>query len=339
MTKEEQITILHDYLDSTGMSNKLLAQFIGVSPQAVGSWLRGETNISRNNWAKIRVYIKPWLIGNLKLQEYPSILCLDEYLIRLGYDAEERVYITDHYRSLKNDNSAVVVANRKEPQLTVDQQKISLIVDFLERFGLTNKAFALEIGVSPSAVSKWLKGEKSISRKNWLKIKEFICCDDPLPPNREVTEAELRADGFHQPSPEYVYPVLTLASAAGFDDIFCPVDELYEDSSEQITFSTPPSPGLHALRIEGDSMEPMLPNGSFILIDCRMGKMPKTNQPCVVKLNTGEVMCKIWNWKNGIIKLLSINPEGQSFEWSKEEAAERIAFRYPVIETKVKYNY
>jgi SOS-response transcriptional repressor LexA len=62
-------------------------------------------------------------------------------------------------------------------------------------------------------------------------------------------------------------------------------------------------------------MSPTLLDGDVIAVS---ETLPATGDICIALHRTDGILCKRWYWKNGVIRLESINPEGRTYEWTKE---------------------
>jgi len=129
-------------------------------------------------------------------------------------------------------------------------------------------------------------------------------------------------------------PVLNFAQAAGYDPAFEPIDDYALNcSSETALFESEVYPGYFALSVEGESMSPVLPPGTIIYV--AGGEYAESGDIVVAKIReTMQVIIKKYHRSDGHIKLNSINPDGQSFEWKIEERP--LAWMWPVIEYTVK---
>ncbi len=126
-------------------------------------------------------------------------------------------------------------------------------------------------------------------------------------------------------------PVISFAAAKGFDQTIEPFCDFAKDCADEEREFSKAQPGYFALQVEGDSMSPEIPNGSYLLVAA--GEYPQRGDIVVAKLQeSGDVVCKIYNRKNNHITLESINPSGENFSWHTKEQAGYAAWMYPVIE-------
>ena len=209
--------------------------------------------------------------------------------------------------------------------------------------GYALSEIAKKLNVAASTVIRWVNGTaKEIRNSHWVKLYPLI--QNHLEPlevpyiSPDKIRQDMTAAGHVIVEPaQHRVPVISFAQAHSFDPIMEPIEELLSDPIAYATFHTPIKEGMFAIRIDGDSMEPMIPDGSFALLDSH--SLPRTGKPCVCKLsNTGQVVCKIWSWRNSEINLTSINPEGNNYgPWNKQQAHNNLLFRYPIIELNIRF--
>jgi len=80
-----------------------------------------------------------------------------------------------------------------------------------------------------------------------------------------------------------------------------------------------------ALRIRGDSMEPLLMDGDIVIV-CPNWSL-REGRPVVAKIRGGEITCKIYNRKERNIVLSAVNPRYKPVVVSTDE----IEWLYPVV--------
>lgn len=99
-------------------------------------------------------------------------------------------------------------------------------------------------------------------------------------------------------------PVVSVTAAgrpaASFDDYPTGMGGDYVDCPSDVN-----DENAFALRISGDSMEPLIPDGSTILLAPNM--MPREGKPVVAKLENGEVTCKIYQRRGDNVVLVPKN--------------------------------
>ncbi|CAG0990100.1 putative HTH-type transcriptional regulator [Planctomycetaceae bacterium] len=104
-------------------------------------------------------------------------------------------------------------------------------------------------------------------------------------------------------------------TGGGYDYVDCPSDIADENA--------------FALKITGDSMEPVIPNGSTIIVAPNM--MPREGRPVVVKLESGDVTCKNFQRRGDQIILTPYNHAHDVQIFSVRE----LQWIYPVIKVVV----
>jgi len=119
-----------------------------------------------------------------------------------------------------------------------------------------------------------------------------------------------------------------MASAAGYDPVYDPFDEMIANNSIGEEYFTDVKPGMVALKVVGDSMSPDLPNGSIVLVDTI--NFPKRGSKVVARLKDIGIVVKMYNRKDNIITLSSVNPNGQNFEWNIKEQRDYCLFMWQV---------
>lgn len=133
-------------------------------------------------------------------------------------------------------------------------------IEFLrEREGLTQNALAKIIGVSPAAISNWEAEISKPKANSSIKLAEFfmVTLDSLTNSNLELKlEAKMVSIPF--------YSEVEASAGNGFES----VNETYENLSIQASFLSNPNPkSTIALKIRGDSMEPIFIDGSVVFID------------------------------------------------------------------------
>jgi SOS-response transcriptional repressor LexA len=204
-----------------------------------------------------------------------------------------------------------------------------------------------KLGIAHSTILFWLDGKTSkISGDVWYEkvlpaLRAYLPYGgggDEAGPSAGVKEtggyaAEARpaqTDELHE------VPVISFAQAAAYDPPLEPFDCFLKDCSHESTsFSTPKKDGYFALRVDGDSMSPTLPDGSVIYV--AGGEFPERGDLVTAKIRgSGQVVVKKYFRKNNLVTLQSINPAGQTFEWNCKENPDFLAWMWPVIEYTVK---
>lgn len=223
-------------------------------------------------------------------------------------------------------------------KITVNRDIITAINRASDAAG-SKSALSRQSGVNQPTLNMLSNGNtKSITRATWEKlfpfIQPYLSEGYPAPvPQRPMRKDDFGKDAEAVPLERKKIrevPVLTFAQAAGFEPAVEPLcDYLRETSTRtQIFFDVPDT--WFALEVHGDSMDPDYPNGSIALVAA--GEFPERGDIVVAKLSTGQVVIKEYHRKNGVISLLSRNPNGQNFEWNIKEQPGFIVWMFPVVQ-------
>ncbi len=187
-----------------------------------------------------------------------------------------------------------------------------------------------KLGVSHSTVLFWLNGKTSnMSGDVWYeKVKPILAME-----NRGAYASGDEASGI---SNLQKVPVISFANAMGYDPTLEPIDSYAKDCSDELaTFMSTKKDGYFALRVEGDSMSPVLPNGSIIYV--AGGEFAENGDLVVAKIrDSGQVVVKNYSRNGSDIVLESINPRGKTFKWNTKEQPDYLVWMWPVIEYTVK---
>ena len=128
-------------------------------------------------------------------------------------------------------------------------------------------------------------------------------------------------------------PVVGLAQAAAYEPALEPLSEFLGTQSDETCAWVDAKPNYFTVYVEGDSMEPVLRDGMAILV--AGGEYPRRGDLVVAKLSDGQVVVKRYQRKNNVVRLESINPTGQSFEWSIKEQPAFVSWMWPVMAAKL----
>jgi SOS-response transcriptional repressor LexA len=198
-----------------------------------------------------------------------------------------------------------------------------------------------KIGVSHSTVLFWLDGKTSrISGDVWHE-KLYPLLRPYLKYSETFTGAARGGEERVKYRPEVVpakrlneAPVLNFAQAAGYDPAFEPIDDYALNCAcETALFDCEVNPGYFALRVDGESMSPVLPDGAIVYV--AGGEYAQPGDLVVAKIrDSGQVVIKKFLRSEESIFLKSINPDGQNFEWGVKENP--LVWIWPVIEYTVK---
>jgi len=218
--------------------------------------------------------------------------------------------------------------------MNINSKVINAIRDYLITNGYASKQLSEKLGIAESTVIRWLNGtSKTIRNYHWAKleplIRPYLENSTPAPHNPQYPDEAIPLDE----SQLRPIPLLSFANAAGFDPVIEPFDDFAVGCADEYVM-TDNRDSVFALKVDGDSMSPVLPHGSVLYVGG--GKFPERGDIVVAKIrDTGQVVVKVYNRKNNVITLNSINPDGQSFEWNCKQSPGYLEWMYPVLEYKV----
>ncbi len=177
-----------------------------------------------------------------------------------------------------------------------------------EAAGLTQRDIARLADIAVAYVSQLETGRRKAS--NALDALLCAICE-----NSNDTHKGKKAPVVKVQSQANTIPVVAMAAAAHYDPALSNLCDLWECTEERIPCVCAHTDELFGVRIAGDSMSPALMDGDVIAVS---ETLPATGDICIALHRTDGILCKRWYWKNGIIRLESINPEGRTYEWTKE---------------------
>ena len=195
-----------------------------------------------------------------------------------------------------------------------------------KKAGLTQQRLADLTGLSQNHITQVESGKRSISEASDRMLVN-VC-------NKIIADfVEANATKTNGVKPSFsntqTIPVVAMASAAHFDPTLSNLCDLWECTEERVACACAHADELFGVRISGDSMAPALLDGDIVAVS---DKLPGTGDMCIVLHRTDGILCKRWFWRQGVVRLDSINPEGRSYRWTKEEfAAEQpLTWRFKV---------
>lgn len=153
----------------------------------------------------------------------------------------------------------------------------------------SNKEFAEKIGVSKQAVSNWTRGSQApdieiiaqIAKTYGVRLSDIL--DGTIDKNAINHSAEYDHEACQGFSEVPIYGSI----AAGTPIEMIPVDDFHQIPSEMHSRY----PNAFLLRVSGESMNHILPNGSYALIDPRE-EVVKDNDPYAVCINGYDATIK-----------------------------------------------
>ena len=166
------------------------------------------------------------------------------------------------------------------------------------RLGLTQKEVAQKVGVTEATVSRWESGEiANMRRDKIMKLSELL----QLPPSVIMDLPEKRQQNANS-HPGYIrIPVLGRVAAG------IPIEQIEDvEDFEDIKAPEGSEADYFALRIHGDSMQPLIQDGSVVIVH----KQPdaETGEIVIATVNGDDATCKrLKKYAEGIM-LVSINP-------------------------------
>lgn len=187
--------------------------------------------------------------------------------------------------------------------------------------GLIQVNVAVALSVTQGAVRQWETGATTPSARKLAKVAAFL--DIPV---AELLDPPLGA----QVTAGRDATVTFGLTAAMYDPALFQICDLWDASDETVPCVIDRD-GIFAVRIQGDSMEPDLHDGDVVAVD--PNTLPATGDTAIVCLRTEGLVIKRWYWRNGIIRLESLNPEGKTYQWPKDEVFQKglILWRWKVL--------
>lgn len=206
------------------------------------------------------------------------------------------------------------------------------ILYLLKKSGKSDAEFAKGIEMYPSVVSEWKKGKTKSYNKHIPEIARFfhVSVDSLL--------------GYHTPEIETwdlpdedetgIRTIPVLGCVAGGIPI-----EMVEDIQgyEQITTDLFPANGeYYGLKIIGDSMAPVIPDGSVVIF--RRQDYVDDGKIAIVCVDGQTATCKKIYHKNGGIVLRPLNPDFEAIFYSKDDiVAEPVTVIGKVLEVRQRF--
>jgi len=167
-----------------------------------------------------------------------------------------------------------------------------------EKFAGRKKDFAKALGVSPENVSRWLSGEQGMARRNLLKLEKLGIDTAWLLYGKGepylIRESQLKPVEHQEML--FRHSRVPVNAGKGFAPEF-----MIEYVKDTIRFY---SPRFIAFEVNGDSMEPLIPNGARIIVEENVE--PRDGQ-IVVGVLDGLLVCKVFRIIGKEIWLESIN--------------------------------
>jgi phage repressor protein C with HTH and peptisase S24 domain len=175
-------------------------------------------------------------------------------------------------------------------------ERLKKIID--DKFEGKKKKFADALGVYPEYVSRWLSGGKGISQKNLRKLKELGINISWLlyGTGEPYLSRESQLKPVEHQEMLFRHSRVPVNAGKGYTPEF-----MIEYIKDTIRFY---SHRFIAFEVNGDSMEPQIPNGARIIVE--EGVEPRDGQ-IVVGVLDGLLVCKVFRIIEKEIWLESIN--------------------------------
>ena len=212
--------------------------------------------------------------------------------------------------------------------------------------GLKIKQRRKRLGLSQAALAKAVSVGSDVEVSNWENLRRPV----PTKYNEAIAAAlkcavvdleagDKDAINIDEVSPMVSAPceapVISFAQAAGYDPTVEPIECYVKNCAEETMLVSEFKPGMFALKVEGDSMAPLLHNGAKVLV--KGGEYPQRGDIVVAKIReTGQVVIKEYHRKDNVVRLESLNAEnGCRFEWNCKETPGYCLWMYPVLKAEI----
>lgn len=201
-----------------------------------------------------------------------------------------------------------------------------------ENKGLSQAAFAAEIGVGQSTVGSWENGARKPTTDTLKKIAKYFnvpisdFLDEEI--HKKITTPS-RRPGVRIPVYGEVAAGVPILAIENFDSE-------NPDDWEEITEDMARGGDYFALRIHGDSMEPKISNGDIVIV--RLQPDVENGETAIVKVNGDSATCKkIKKTPQGLM-LISTNPDYEPMFYSAQEVNELpVVIIGKVVELRAKF--
>lgn len=164
--------------------------------------------------------------------------------------------------------------------------------------GLTQKEVAQKLKVTEATVSRWESGEIANMRRDKIKMLSDLL---QLSPSVIMNLPDKRQPSSHN-HPGYIrIPVLGRVAAG------VPIEQIEDiEDYEDIRAPADAEKDYFALRIRGDSMQPLIQDGSIVIV--RKQEDAESGEIVIATINGDDATCKrLKKYEEGIM-LLSVNP-------------------------------
>ena len=202
-----------------------------------------------------------------------------------------------------------------------------------ENKGLSQYAFAKEIGFSQSTIGNWESG----SRKPKMDILKQLAAYFGVSVDYLIGEESSRPPSTPTPHRKGIrIPVYGEVAAGVPIEAIENFDSENPDDWEEISEDMARDGDFFALRIHGDSMEPKISNGDIVIV--RIQPDVENGETAIVKVNGDTATCKkIKKTPQGLM-LISTNPDYEPMFYSKQEVNDLpVVIIGKVVELRAKF--
>ena len=152
------------------------------------------------------------------------------------------------------------------------------------KFGGSQAEFARKAGINPSQVAQWISGYRNLGEKVARKIE--LTLDLPINWLDKIDLPE--GDNFEiNVNTKGSVPIISWVQAGHWQEA---IDNLSPGEGERFQTTVTPNTHTFALRVKGDSMEPVFPDGCVIVVEPE--KCPNHSDYVVVRQNGDEATFK-----------------------------------------------
>jgi SOS-response transcriptional repressor LexA len=178
------------------------------------------------------------------------------------------------------------------PLASISMEIAETINEAMGLLALKQAAFAKKVGVAQGTISKWLQGDHAPNTAQWDKVKRFLVRN---PKTRHLVAPDAGTVQF--------VPLVSWVSAGGLADAGT---QIPTDEAPRLALADLGTGEFFALRVEGDSMDRISPDGSVIIVNRADRELKAGN--CYVFALRGDTTFKIWQPEPARLEPHSTNP-------------------------------
>lgn len=206
------------------------------------------------------------------------------------------------------------------------------ILMLLRKSGKSEAEFTKGVGIYSSALSEWKKGKTKSYLKHIPKIAEFFGVSVDYLLGLSVPDIDPTDVPDESKTGIRTIPVLGEVAAGIPIDMVTNIEDYEQISTDEF----PANGEYYALKIKGDSMDPVIPNGSTVIF--RRQDYVDNGSIAIVCVNGFEATCKkVIRRQDGIL-LKSLNPTMEPLFFSNSDIeAEPITIIGKVIEVRKRF--